>query len=90
MLELKGFLFDLPYWTTLKLPHNLDVMHMEKNICKILIGTLLKIAEKTKDTINVRVDLEEIGIRPHLHMLNTTEEESCKMPEAPYTMGKKN
>jgi hypothetical protein len=37
----------LPYWSSLKLAHNLDVMHIEKNICENLIGTLLKIVGKT-------------------------------------------
>ena len=64
-------------------------MHIEKIICRNFIGTLLKIARKTKDTIGARVDLEEMGIRPHLHILNTMEWGSCKIPEAPYTMGKK-
>jgi hypothetical protein len=63
-------------------------MHIEKNICENLIGTLLKIAGKTKDTINARVDLEEMGIRSNLHMVATKDDESCKMPEAPYVLSK--
>ncbi|XP_066391785.1 uncharacterized protein [Miscanthus floridulus] len=34
-------LWRLPYWQHLKLPHNLDVMHIEKNICENILGTLL-------------------------------------------------
>jgi hypothetical protein len=37
-------------------------MHTKKNICENLIGTLLKIVGKTKDTINPRVYLEEMGV----------------------------
>jgi hypothetical protein len=29
---------------------------MEKNICDIIIGTLLKIPSKTKDSVNARID----------------------------------
>jgi hypothetical protein len=29
----KSIFFKLTYWSTLKLRHNLDVMHIEKNIC---------------------------------------------------------
>ncbi|KAK3225415.1 hypothetical protein Dsin_005277 [Dipteronia sinensis] len=45
----KSIFFDLPYWQELCLRHNLDVMHIEKNICESLIGTLLNINGKTKD-----------------------------------------
>ena len=30
-------LWRLPYWQHLKLPHNLDVMHIEKNICENIL-----------------------------------------------------
>jgi hypothetical protein len=32
--------------------HAIYVMHMEKNVCEALAGTLLDIPSKTKDTIN--------------------------------------
>jgi hypothetical protein len=64
-------------------------MHIEKNICENLIGTLLKIVGKTKDTINSRVDLEEMGITSNLHMVATEDGESCKMPEPMYVLSKK-
>jgi hypothetical protein len=65
-------------------------MHIiEKNICENLIGTFLKIAVKTKDTINARVDLEEMGVRSNLHMVKIEDGESCKMLEAPYVLSKK-
>ena len=28
----KSIFFELEYWSTLKLRHNLDVMHVEKNV----------------------------------------------------------
>ena len=34
---------DLPYWCKLDVRHSLDVMHVEKNVCDSLIGTLLNI-----------------------------------------------
>jgi hypothetical protein len=61
-------------------------MHIEKNICENLIGTFLKIAVKTKDTINARVDWEEMGVRSNLHMVATEDGESCKILEAPYVL----
>ena len=63
----KSIFFDLPYWKTLLLCHNLDVMHIEKNICDIILGTLLNIKGKTKDTIKTRLDLQAMNIRKELH-----------------------
>ena len=31
------------------MPHSLDVMHITKNVCESLLGTLLKMLERTKD-----------------------------------------
>ena len=42
-------------------------MHVEKNVCDSVIGMLLKIQGKTKDGLNTRQDLVEVGIRSSLH-----------------------
>jgi len=41
-------------------------MHIKKNVCDNLLGTLLNADKKTRDDVNVRRVLEEIGIKPHL------------------------
>ncbi|XP_042967497.1 uncharacterized protein LOC122300711 [Carya illinoinensis] len=64
----RSLLFDLPYWPALKLRHNLDVMHIEKNIFDNILGTLMNIPGKTKDGIKARRDLAELGIRKELHL----------------------
>ncbi|XP_070677853.1 uncharacterized protein [Malus domestica] len=66
----KSMLFELPYWSKLKLRHNLDVMHIEKNVFDTLVGTILDIERKTKDTMEARLDLERMGIRSSLWMKN--------------------
>ncbi|XP_068467230.1 uncharacterized protein [Phaseolus vulgaris] len=63
----RSIFFELPYWATNKLRHNLDVMHIEKNICDSILGTLLDIQGKTKDHVNARYDLQNMGIRKDLH-----------------------
>nr|XP_051197060.1 uncharacterized protein LOC127310421 [Lolium perenne] len=83
----RSCLWDLPYWEDLKLRHNLDVMHIEKNICDNLIGTFMNIQGKTKDTVNSRLDLEDMGIRGDLH-LQPVSADSFEMPQAWYTMSK--
>ena len=47
--------------------HNLDVMHIEKNICDSIVGTLLSMEGKSKDNLNSRLDLQVMGIRDQLH-----------------------
>ena len=45
------------------------MMHIEKNVCESLIGTLLNIHVKTKDGENARLDLIAIGIRESLKLV---------------------
>ncbi|CAL8121365.1 unnamed protein product [Prunus armeniaca] len=45
-----------------------DVMHVEKNVFDTLVGTILDIEGKTKDTIKARLDLERMGIGRGLWM----------------------
>ncbi|XP_021758767.1 uncharacterized protein LOC110723717 [Chenopodium quinoa] len=67
----KSIFFELPYWETNTLRHNLDVMHIEKNICDSVLGTLLDIPGKTKDHVAARFDLQDMGIRNELHPKRT-------------------
>jgi len=55
--------FELSYWLKLDVRHCIDVMHVEKNVCDSIIGTLLNIKGNTKDGINTRKDLVEMGVR---------------------------
>jgi hypothetical protein len=47
--------------------HAIDVMHVEKNVCEALVGTLLDIPGKTKDTLKARMDLKEMKLRKDIH-----------------------
>ena len=62
----KSIFFELEYWKYLHVRHNLDVMHIEKNVCESIIGTLFNIPGKTKDGLNARLDLVEMGLRSEL------------------------
>ncbi|CAL1411660.1 unnamed protein product [Linum trigynum] len=63
----KSIFFYLPYWKTLLLRHNLDVMHIEKNVCDNVLGTIMNLKGKTKDTMKARLDLVEMKLRAELH-----------------------
>ena len=62
----KSIFFRFPYWKDLLVRHCLDVMHIEKNVCESIIGTLLDIPCKTKDGLTSRLNLVEMGIRTDL------------------------
>jgi hypothetical protein len=84
----KSIFYDLPYWKTHYVRHCLDVMHIEKNVCESLIGTLLDDPNKSKDGIQSRLDLKEMNIRSILH----PEEgggKKTKLPPAKYTLDRK-
>lgn len=46
--------------------HNLDVIHIKKNVCDNFANTLLNIEKKSKDNLSARCDLQEMNIRQEL------------------------
>ncbi|XP_059624867.1 uncharacterized protein LOC132268136 isoform X2 [Cornus florida] len=61
-------------------------MHIEKNVCESIIGTLLNIKGKSKDGLKSQMDLKGMGIRGDLH----PQESKGKhyLPPAPHTLKK--
>jgi hypothetical protein len=55
---------------TLNIHHSIDVhvVHIEKNVCKSLIGTLLNMNEKTRDHRHARADMRKMVIRQELRL----------------------
>lgn len=64
--EKKSIFFELPYWKFVLIRHNLDVMHIEKNVFDNVINTILDDKVKSKDNLNAKKDLRELGIRHEL------------------------
>ncbi|XP_039805058.1 uncharacterized protein LOC120669355 [Panicum virgatum] len=64
----KSVLWRLPYIDDFLLPHNIDVMHTEKNWGEALFGTVMDISDKTKDNVKARVDLAMLCDRPRYEM----------------------
>ena len=46
----------------------MDVMHVEKNVCENLLGTMLSLEKKNYDTEKARLDLMDLGIKTALHL----------------------
>ena len=63
----RSVFFQLPYWETLLVRHNLDAMHVEKNVFDNIVNTFLDVDKKSKDSVNARLDLKEMNIRSSLH-----------------------
>jgi hypothetical protein len=82
----KSIFFELPYWSSLLIRHNLDVMHIEKNICESILGTLLEIEGKCKDSEKARLDMEQLGIRQDQHPV--VDEDNYTLPPALYFLDK--
>lgn len=61
-------------------------MHIEKNVCESLIGTLLNMPFKTKDSVAARLDLVEMGVR--LELAPEIGEKRTYLPAAPYTLSR--
>ncbi|XP_019189395.1 PREDICTED: uncharacterized protein LOC109183788 [Ipomoea nil] len=62
----RSIFFQLPYWEFNLLRHNLDVMHIEKNVFDNVLFTLLNDSARSKDNLNARMDLVSMGIRDDL------------------------
>ncbi|KAL8135869.1 hypothetical protein AgCh_010471 [Apium graveolens] len=82
----KSIFFDLPYWKDNLTRHNLDVIHIEKNICDSVLGTLLNIGGKTKDHLAARLDLQDQGIRKALHPMPSADGKHLEFRAAKFDM----
>ncbi|KAL5571877.1 hypothetical protein UlMin_021474 [Ulmus minor] len=86
MWKKRSIFFTLPYWEVLLVRHNLDVMHVEKNVCESIMNTLLDCNGKSKDHHNARKDLQEMGIMVHLHPYE--EDNTTHLPAAAFTLSR--
>ncbi|XP_028758731.1 uncharacterized protein LOC114717701 [Neltuma alba] len=80
----RSIFFQLPYWKNLLIRHNLDVMHIERNVSDNLVSTVMDLLGKTKDTLKSRYDLVDLGIRSNLHPIKNGND--VYKPPAPYTL----
>ena len=67
--------------------HILDLMHIKKNVCESIFGTLLDIKDKSKDGKNYRHDLQQLGIRRSLWPQQKGKK--IFLPPTPHTLSKK-
>ncbi|XP_039116440.1 uncharacterized protein LOC120251851 [Dioscorea cayenensis subsp. rotundata] len=79
----KSIFFELPYWEHNLIRHNLDVMHIEKNVCDNVLFTLLNDSSRSKDHVNACKDLKHMCCKPDLWP-----DDNGKFAAVVYTMNK--
>jgi hypothetical protein len=81
----KSCLWKLPYAKALILPHNIDLMHQERNIAESIISMCFDVTSFLKDNINVRKDLATLcnctSLEPKINAKG-----NLKRPQAPYCL----
>jgi hypothetical protein len=75
----------LPYWKDLQTCHNIDLIHVTKNIFDSIIGTLLNMPRKTKDGLKSRIDLVQFELRLELRPILRPNGKHL-LPPASYTL----
>ena len=83
----RSIFWELPYWSKCIIRHNLDVMHIEKNVFDNIFNTVMDVKDKSKDNIKARLDLAEFCNRPELQLQRRVNGQLIK-PKACYTLTK--
>jgi len=83
----RSIFWDLPYWNTNMIQHNLDVMHIEKNFFDNIFNTVMDVKGKTKDNVKARRDLSIHCDRQDLELKDHGNGKVVK-PKAAYTLTK--
>ncbi|XP_021766228.1 uncharacterized protein LOC110730711 [Chenopodium quinoa] len=83
----QSIFWQLPYWSKLLIRHNLDVMHIEKNVFDNVFHIVMNDKKKTKDNLKARNDLKKFCKRRKLEVDDDAIDET-NMPTAPYVLSK--
>ena len=81
----RSIFWDLLYWKTNIIRHNLDVMHIEKNVFDNIFNTILNIEGRSKGNAKSQADLQLYCKRNALDRDSRT----GKYPKACYTLDKR-
>ncbi|XP_076907510.1 uncharacterized protein LOC143563991 [Bidens hawaiensis] len=82
----RSIFWELPYWHKLLIRHNLDVMHIEKNVFENMFYTIMG-TDNSKDNMKAIQDIESLCDRP---LLNPIRDSNGKMTKirGDYTLQK--
>jgi len=65
----RSIFWELPYWKINLLRHNLDVMHIEKNVFENIFNTVMDVKGKTKDNIKAIIDIALFCNRKNMELV---------------------
>jgi hypothetical protein len=82
----KSSLTQLPYYDDLLLPHNINVMHTEKNVAEELWARIMDISDKSKDNVKARLDLEALCDRPNQEMKPPSGGKTWRRPKVDFVL----
>ena len=77
--------WEFPYWSTNLIRHNLDIMHIEKNVFDNIFYTVMDVKGKTKDNPKAWADMKNIYKHPLLKLVDVSPE-NCLKSKASYTL----
>ncbi|XP_057426300.1 uncharacterized protein LOC130719704 [Lotus japonicus] len=83
----QNIFWELPYWKDNLIRHNLDMMHIEKNVFDNVFNTVMDIKGKTKDNVKARRDLKEYCRRRELELVENLGGKPLK-PKAKFILSK--
>lgn len=84
----RSSLWRLPYFHMLVLPHNIDVMHNEKNVAEAIFNTCFDILDKTKDNVKARLDQAALCNRPELNLVKKQPSGQWVKPRADFCLNR--
>jgi hypothetical protein len=64
--HIQSGLWELPFAKALILPHNINLMHQERNGAESIMSKCLDVNGFMKDNVNARKDLAALGDHPSL------------------------
>jgi hypothetical protein len=82
----RSIFWEFPYWKTNLLCHNLDVIHIEKNMFENIFNTVMDVKGKTKDNIKARLDIALFC--NHKNMELVCDESRVAKPRASFVLEK--
>jgi hypothetical protein len=82
----RSIFWELPYWKTNLLRHNLDVMHIEKNVFENIFNTAMDVKGKIKNNIKARLDLALFCNRQNIELV--CDESRVTKPRASFVLEK--
>ena len=81
----QSIFWELLYWSTNLICHNLNIMHIEKNVFNNIFYTIMDVKGKMKDNLKARADMKNICKHPQLELVEVSPEKFLK-PKVSYIL----